>query len=42
MRAFLEIVTALEVCLIFYSLAKGEPEQVLDTVESHMLVLLPL
>lgn len=40
-KTFLEIVTALEDCLVFYSLAKGEPEQILDTRESHMLVPLP-
>lgn len=33
---------ALEGSIVFYSLSKGEPEQILDTRESHMLVLLPL
>lgn len=32
---------ALEGWLVFCSLAKEEPEQVLDTRESYMLVLLP-
>lgn len=41
-KAFLEIVAALEGSTVFYSLSKGEPEQILDTRESHMLVLLPL
>lgn len=40
-KAFKEIVAALEGCLVFYSLAKGEPEEVLVTREGHMLVLLP-
>lgn len=40
-KAFKKIVAALEGCLVFCSLAKGEPEQVLNTRESYMLVLLP-
>lgn len=33
-KAFKEIVAALEGYLVFCSLAKGEPDQVLDTRES--------